>query len=320
MFARLNAPLWPKSRFNLTTPLHLTLTGVSVITGVILYRRGFTYEGATLVYMLGGVLFAWPYYAARYTWRMTALVMSSFVPLSIWAQNKAVESGSWGYRPHGGYLIWITKDGEGWGHWTRHLWLGNDMPAMEYLFYPLFCLFQITVFALYLHLLPDRWFEEKHSKLRPVFPIVIGIVVAAFIAIYFIFPNPNVTDYLYWLAGVGYAITLASYFISSEYRDYTQTPAFWIWAVGMGGAFMFCWEFFHCCLNHDWIYNRANTFPFFINYQGYGIPISELLGYLTTATTFKALMLLLILKFGPVTIKQSKLIPLCRKHSPPTNQ
>lgn len=312
MLAKLNTPLWPHSKLSLTTPLSLLLTVLSATAGIWLYRKGYTYEGATLVYMLGGILFAWPYYSSQFTWRMTALVLSSFVPVSIWAQNKAVQSGSWHYRPHNEYLLWITNEGEGWKAWTRHLWLGNDMPAMEYLFYPLFCLFQITIFSLYMHVLPDRWFEQKHPKLRFVFPIVIALVVSAFVAIYFIFPNPHCTDYLYWLAGVGYAITLFGYAISWKYRNYTQTPAFWIWAVGMGGLFMFCWEFFHCCLNHDWIYNRANTFPFFITYHGCGIPLSELLGYLTTATTFKALMLLLTLEFGFVLIKNPTRIPFCK--------
>ncbi|MEY4387909.1 MAG: hypothetical protein RLY20_3192 [Verrucomicrobiota bacterium] len=311
MLRKINTPLWPTSWFSLTTPLNLLLTGLSVAAGVVLYRRGYTYEGAALVYMLGGVIFSWPYYSVRFTWQMTALVMSSFVPVSIWAQNKAVQSGSWYYRPHDGYALWITEHGEGWKAWTRHLWLGNDMPAMEYLFYPLFCLFQITIFSLYTHLLPDHWFEERQPKLKLVFPVVITLVVGAFIAIYFKYPNPNCTDYLYWLAGVGYAITIAGFAISRKYRNYTQTPAFWIWAVGMGGAFMFCWEFFHCCLNRDWIYNQANTFPFFISYQGCGIPLSELLGYLTTATTFKALMLLLILQFGPVLVKKQTRHPFC---------
>lgn len=314
MLGKLDQPLWPDRRLNLTTPLSLGLTLLSIIAGVVLYRKGYTYEGATLVYMLGGVLFAWPYYSARFTWCMTFLIMSCFIPVSIWAQNKAVESGSWYYRPPDGYVIWITKEGEGWWNWTRHLWLGNDMPAMEYVFYPLFCLFHVTLFSLYSHLLPNRWFEQRHPKLRRVFPVVITIVVAAFISIYFLFPNPShITDYLYWLAGLGYAITLVVYALSPNYRAYTQSPAFWIWAVGMGGMFMPVWEFFHCCLNHDWIYDRAKTFPFYLTYRGAGIPLSELLGYLTTATTFQALMLMLIREFGKVVIKDYALVPFSRK-------
>ncbi len=313
MIKSLNQPLWPGSRLSLTTPLSLILVFISAAIGVWLYRRGDTYEGAALVYMVGGILFAWPYYSARFTWCMTFMVMSCFIPVSVWAQNKAVESGSWHYRPHDGYVIWITKGGEGWWHWTRHLWLGSEMPAMEYAFYPLFCFFQVTLFSLFSHLLPDHWFEQKHPKLRWVFPIVITVVVSAFVAIYFIFPNPNVTDYLYWLAGAGYAITLASYVISRNYRDYTQSPAFWLWAVGMAGMFMPAWEFFHCCWNHDWIYERANTFPFFVTYRGAGIPLSELLGYLTTATTFQGLMLLFIRKFGKIVIKDYALVPFSRR-------
>jgi hypothetical protein len=313
MWEKLNTPAWPQSRLSLTTPLSLILMCISMATGVMLYRRGYTYEGATLVYMLGTILFAWPYYSARFTWGMTFLVLSSFIPISIWAQNKAVESGSWHYRPHDGYLLWITKEGEGWEHWTRHLWLGNDMPAMEYAFYPLFCLFHVTLFALYSHLLPDHWFEQIHPKLRWYFPVVYSTVVIAFVAIYFLFPNPSqMTDYLYWLTAVGYVITIIAYAVSPNYRDYTQSPAFWIWVIGIGGLFMPVWEFFHCCLNHDWIYDRAKTFPFYLTYRGAGIPLSELLGYLTTATTFQGLMLMFIRQFGKVVIKNYALVPFSR--------
>ena len=313
MLNALNQPLWPQSKLSLTTPLSLLLTGASVVAGVWLYARGYTYEGAALAYMLGGILFAWPYYLARFTWYMTFLVMSCFIPASVWAQNKAVEAGSWYYRPHEGYLAWITKGGEGWGHWTRHLWLGNDMPAMEYAFYPMFCLFQVTLYALYSHLLPDHWFERAHPKLRWLFWIVITPVLASFVAIYFLFPNPNCTDYLYWLAGLGYVITVAAWFISPNYRAYTRSPAFWIWVLFMAVTFMPVWEFFHCCLNHDWIYERANTFPFYLTYRGAGIPISELLGYLTSATTFQGLMLLFIRKFGKIVIKNYELVPFSRR-------
>jgi hypothetical protein len=312
MLAKLDTPLWPQGRLSRTTPLSLLLTAVSVLLGLYLYQLGYTYEGATLAYMLAAVLFAWPYYSARYTGYMTWLVMSCFIPASVWAQNKAVESSAWHYRPLGEYVIWITRPGEGWGHWTRHLWLGNDMPAMEYAFYPLFCMFQITLFALFSHLLPDHWFEQRHPKLRWLFPIVFAVMISAYVAIYFMFPNPNATDYMYWLAGVGYLITLAAYAVSRNYRAYTQSPAFWIWAVGMGGLFMPVWEFFHACYNRDWIYDRANTFPFFIIYQGAGIPLSELLAYLTSATTFHALMLMLILKFGHIVIKDPRLVPFSR--------
>jgi hypothetical protein len=81
----------------------------------------------------------------------------------------------------------------------------------------------------------------------------------------------------------------------------------------MAAMFMPCWEFFHCCWNHDWIYDRANTFPFFITYRGAGIPLSELLGYLTTATTFQGLMLLFIRKFGKIVIKDYSLVPFSRR-------
>lgn len=305
----LNSPLWPDSRLNLTTPISLVLTVASIVAGVLTYRAGYTYEGATLIYMLGGVCFAWPYYSARYNRYMTYLVVLSFVPLSIWLQNKGVESGAWYYRDHEAYLAWITKSGEGWGRWTRHFWLGNDMPAMEYAFYPLFCFFQITLYCLYSHLLPDRLFEQPVRRMRHLFLPVFLLLLAGFASLPFLWPSDGQTDYVYWLTGVGYAITGATYWRNKKYRAYTETPAFWIWLVGMGLLFLPLWEIYHCCLNHDWVYDPQHTLPALYSFNGAGFPVSQPFGYVTTATTFKALMMLLIFNFGHILIKNPGLIP-----------
>lgn len=317
MLAKLNAPLWPQGRLSLTTPLSLILTALSVLLGIYFYRQGYTYEGATLVYMLGTVLFTWPYYSARYTGYMTWLVMMSFVPMSIWLQNKGVETQAWYYRSHDSYMAWICKSGEGWWRWTRHGWLGNDMPAMEYIFYPLFCFFQITLYAFFSHLLPDRWFEQKHASLKYVFPVLFVLLFAGFISLYFLFSKPGETDYVYWLTGVGYAVTGVAYCVSKSFRNYTQSPAFWIWLVGMGMLFLPLWEIYHCCINRDWVYDPNHTFPFLYSFRGAGFPVSQPFGYITTATTFKALMMLLILKFGHIVVKNPELVPYSCKHQKP---
>lgn len=313
MLARLNAPLWPNSKLNLTTPLSLLLTGLSMIIGIALYRRGFTYEGATCLYMLAAVMFAWPYYSARYTGYMTWLVLMSFVPMSIWLQNKGVETQAWFYREHSGYLAWITKPGEGGLQWTRHVWLGNDMPAMEYVFYPLFCFFQITLYAVFSHLLPDHWFEQARPSLRWVFPLLFALLFVGFISLHFLYAKPAQTDYVYWLTGVGYAVTGVTYCLSRNYRNYTQSPAFWIWLVGMGVFFLPAWEIYHCCINRDWVYDPQHTFPILYSFRGAGFPVSQPFGYITTATTFKALMMLLVLQFGHLVIKNPKLVPFSSK-------
>jgi len=69
------------------------------------------------------------------------------------------------------------------------------------------------------------------------------------------------------------------------------------------------WEFFHSCYNQDWVYNLENTFPAAYSWRGAGVPISEFFGYITTATTFQALMLLFVRQFGRVVIKNYKLVP-----------
>ena len=313
MTGHLHQPLWPNGRLNLTTPGHLLLTAAAVVAGVVSYALGYTYEGSALVYMVGGVLFTWPYFHVRYTGYLIWLVMGILIPVCIWLQNKGVEHAAWNYRPHEGYWLWITKTGEGWGRWTRHLWLGSDMPAMEYVFYPLFGLWQMTVYACFSHVLPDRWFEERRPRLKYLFPAIYGPLFIGFVAIYFRYPNPGYTDYLYWLTAYGYALTVATYAASPNYRAYTQSPAFWLWTVGMGVGFMTTWEFVHSCLNRDWVYNVGRTFPPWYTYRQAPIPISEFFGYVSTAMTFQALQLLFIRRFGNVVIKNHQLVPFSRE-------
>lgn len=265
-----------------------------------------------MVYMLPVILLAWPYYSARYTIYMTGLVMLCFVPMSIWLQNKGVESGAWYYRPHDGYWLWITKSGEGWHQWTRHLWLGNDMPAMEYIFYPLFCMFQITLYSLYSHMLPDHWFERKVRRLKGVFAVIYLLLLAGFASLAFFYAKAGQTDYVYWLTSVGYILTGGAYMISRHYRDYSQFWAFWIWLIGMGVVFLPVWEIYHCCINHDWVYDPAHTFPILYSFNGAGFPVSQPFGYIATATTFHALVMLLIRRFGHIVIKDRKLVPFSR--------
>lgn len=315
MLAKLNQPLWPQSRFDLTTPLSLGLTGLCVVVGVVLFLKGLPYEGSALAYMAGGVCFSYPYYAARYTGWMTVLVLMSLIPMTIWLQNKGVETDAWIYRSPDTYWLWITKEGEGWWCWTRHLWLGSNMPAMEYIFYPLFCFFQMTTYSLFSHLLPDHYFERPRRELKWLFPIGFPLLFAGFVAVGAIYIKPGKTDYPFWMTTVGYGITAAAYLLSARYRQYTRARAYWLWVLAMGVVFLIAWEFFHSCLNHDWVYVQANMLPFVYTFNGAGIPLTQFFGYLTTATTFQALMMLLILRFDRIVIRNPKLIPFASRVS-----
>ena len=262
--------------------------------------------------MLAATIFAWPYYSVRYTGYMTWLVFVCFVPMGIWLQNKGVQNSAWLYRPHNEYFLWITEQGEGWCRFTRHGWLGADMPLMEYAFYPLFCFFQVTLYSLYSHLLPDRWFEQSHRALSKFFPIVFAGIFTLFVSIYFFCRRPPNTDYFYWLTGGAYVFAAVTYGASWKYRKYTATPAFWIWLVGMGLMFLPLWEIYHCCINRDWVYDPNHNFPILYSFRGAGFPMGQPFSYLTTAITFKALMIYLILNFGHILVKNPKLVPTCR--------
>ena len=309
----LRRPLWPNSPLNLTAPIHLLLLGVSVTAGVVLYRAGYTYEGSVLVYMVGGILLGWPYYAARYTGWMTALVLVSIVPATIWLQNKAVEVGLWGYPDGKRYALgWFTQAGTGPGRWSRHGWLGNNMPVMEYLFYPAFCLFQVVLYALYSHILPDHWFERQHPRLRWLFPAVYGPITATWLILRFVYPNPRATDYAWWMMGFGYVITWSAWFRSATFKAYTKSPAFWLWFLLMAVLFLPVWEAFHIGINHDWQWNIENTFPAAYTFRGASLPRHEFFGYFTSATTFQAMMMFFIRRLGKIVIKDYSLVPFSR--------
>ncbi|HEY6167964.1 MAG TPA: hypothetical protein VI454_07995 [Verrucomicrobiae bacterium] len=319
---KLRQPIRPEARLHLTTPLHVLLVGVCIVAGVWLYARGYTYEGSVLAYMLGGVIFAYPYYSARFTSWMTFLVLGSLVPATIWLQNKGVENVLWTYPVEKPLLLHhITKTGEGFWRWSRHLWLGNDMPVMEYLFYPLFGLFHMTGFALYTHFVPTHRFEEEHRWLRHAFLGFMIPLFAVFIWVYFKFPNPNATDYTYWMTGlIGFATTFLCWAVSGGFKSYTRTPAFWIWAIGVGLGFMTAWEFFHVCINHDWVYNLKNTFPAAYEFNGAGIPFTDFFGYLVTATVFQALMYFFMTRLGHIVVKNTALVPFAsQRHRPKSN-
>ncbi len=303
----------PKSAFSRTTPLNLVLVAACVIGGVLLYRRGYTYEGSALAYMVGGVVFAYPYYRAQFTPWMTFLVLGSLVPMTIWLQNKGVENRLWFYPSDKLYLLAITQKGEGWWRCTRHVWLGNDMPAMEYLFYPLFGFFHMTFFSFFTHLLPTRWFEQEQRWLRHLFLIVMAPLIGIFIWVYFRFPNPNATDYTYWMTGcLGFFATMGSYLASPNFRSYTRCPAFWIWLGIVGCGVMVAFEFFHCCIDRDWVYDLKNTFPPAYSFRDVGIPFTDFFGYLVTATTFQAMMYFFITKLGHVVIRDVEQVPFGR--------
>ena len=307
----LRRPRWPDGPLDRTTPLNLILVAACVAVGVLLYARGFTYEGSVLVYMIGTIVLGWPYYSARWTGWMTSLVMAAIVPTTIWLQNKAVEVGLWGYHADKKVLLgWLTQEGDGPFGWTRHLWLGNEMPTMEYAFYPLFCLWQVVMFSLYSHLLPDRWFEEEHKALRRSFPWIFGAITALWLSLRFIFPSPGPTDYAYWMMGCGFGITWAAWVWNKSFRAYTASPAFWIWGAFIM-LFLPVWEAFHVGINRDWTWNIENTFPAAFTIRGESVPIHELFGYVTTATTFQALMFLYARALGKVVVKDEKLIPFC---------
>jgi len=278
------------------------------VFGVILYTKGFTYEGMAFFVMVSGTIFCFPYYQKIFTWVMTAFVFTALLPAAIWLQNKGIEGGMWYYPPDHPYFFGlITKTGQGWKNWSQILWLGNDMPVMEYIFYPLFCFFNVVLYCFFTHLVPDKW--EKYSPHFSKFYWFLLVLVGAYFALPFFF-DPHGIDYDYGLIAVGSVISLFTFFKNKAFRRWLASPAGFFYVLLVGAIFYPAWEFIHSLVNHDWIYEMDNLYtPAAYCYNDACISYYEILAYLTIPFVFQAIFYNAIRIFGKIVIRDPKNFP-----------
>jgi hypothetical protein len=311
------SPLWPTSKLDRTTPLNLLATAACVVVGIVWYAKGHTYEGSMLAYMIASIVFAMPYFLRRYTHWTPVLIMITILPQLLWAQNKGVEVGNWKYREGAEYVLGkITQQGEGPFGWTRLIWFGNTMPTVEYIFYPSMGIFQMTVFTLYASLIPKRHMKAR-KWLGTAFYVFYTTFTLVFLSLFFIYSSNEVMDFNWWVMCVGISTTWAGLAVSRSFRRFVQTPAMWLWLLGMAGVFLPLWEIFHCCVNHDWVYITRRTMPAIYTINGAPITLVEPFGYVALAGAFPAHLSIFIDHLKRTIVRDERLVFTAQIDGPP---
>jgi hypothetical protein len=303
-------PLWPNSRLDRTTAAQVAFALSLVLAGALVYARGITYEGALLGYMASSIVIAQPYFLKEYRLRVPFLVLLLQLPRVIAAQVQGVSIGNWYYRPDAHYLLGrITADGQGPFKWTRLLYFGAEMPVMEYLYYPSQGYFQMTLMALFLSVLSPRLVKTERRWLGWGFYAFFSLFTLCFLWVYTLrvidIPDGNWSIFrgplvLTWLALI----------FSKTFRKLTRTPAMWLWILCMGCLFMPLWEFFHSCVDRDWIYVANHPMPPLYIFNGSPIPVVEPFGYVGVSILFPALLSLLRDFLGNWTLREPATVPL----------
>lgn len=267
----------------------MSVLGASL--GILLYLRGYTYEGGMLAYMLPVWIIGRPYFAKRFTGFVPLFAVALLVPPLIYIQNAGVTARNWEYGGQHRFLLGIiTPEGDGPLQWTRWLWLGTSMPAVEYLFYPAMSYFMLMSFALFTSALPDRANLERSPARGRCFYVAYAVFTAGFLALLLLREPSDVMDHNWYVMAVGITTGWLGLLVSRSFRELIRTRAMWWWLLFMGCGFQPLWEFFHSCLNHDWVYVTGRTMPAAYTFNGAPITLVEPFGYIAVTVTFPALI------------------------------
>lgn len=289
-FDKLRSPVGTKLRE--TTPLRLVCSAATAAAGVYAYRAGYTYEGSLAVYLLPTCILGWPYLMSVFRWPLPVLGALGLMPVLVVIQNGGVQAGNWIYPENKRFLLGhITEQGDGPLGWTRLLWTGTQMPAIEYLFYPLMATFMLCSFALFLSFAPKSLHVESRSG-KGLFVALFAAMIVFFLVLRVQHDRP-VMDHNWYLIGVGFANGVAALLLSPSFRRLISLRAWWVWLAIMGCGVQPLWEFTHSCVNHDWVYDAERVMPIMYVYNGAPISVLEPLGYLGVSITFPALVCLL---------------------------
>lgn len=262
------------------------LGALSLASGVWLYfSAGATYEGFELMTAMTVAILCWPAFHSLFTWRMAFLALLIIAPISLVFQCLAVE-----------YRLWVY--GNGPFRLGRMPWWGLEMPWMEVVFYFLFPMFQLGLFALCCRIFPIRPIAAPWSL---AFPIVLLAVPVAFLVhgAYLAFHPWQSGDHPFdWncaIMGTAFVVTLLAYAMSRPYRRFVRSLFFAAWMLGMG-TYMLFWEWFHTTKHDHWRYVLENSlFPPWRTVDavnGLGLSQAQLYGYFMTAVTFPAIAFL----------------------------
>jgi len=267
------------------------LATAGIAFGLLVRARGFSYEGTLLTYLLPMIAIGRRQFSHRFRVMLPWLALGVLLPALIVIQNSGVRAGSWHYAPDARFWLgYLRAEGDGPWRWTRWLYTGVEMPAIEYLFYPAMGYFMMLAFNLFAELSTER--SESPGRFR-LFLASYAVLSAGFFTLLAYRKQLNEMDRNWFLTGVGLFTGWVGIAASPSLRRVVSTRWFWQWLLVMGCGFQPAWEFVHSCLNHDWVYVERRSLPPLYTFNGAPIPIVEPFAYLAVSVTFPALMCLL---------------------------
>ena len=187
-----------------------------------------------------------------------------------------------------------------------------NMPFMEYLFYPIFFIFNMTVYCFFSHILPRKPFEQVSKYFRFMHYFLLLLAVYALLVTFIYDYHLDNVDYGYLFPALALVVLLIIYAINSSYREWLSSPAAFIWLILMGFIYLPIWEYFACLVWHDWLYDISKTTPAGYCAMGHCIPIYEIILYPTVALAFSALFFRMIQAFKKEVIKDYNLFPFAK--------
>lgn len=257
------------------------------IGAILFFFAKATYEGYEMMTAMTVAILCWPAFNSLFTWRMLLLSLVIIAPISVVLQCLAVRDTLWVYG-QGRFIL-------GRMHWWQ-----LEMPWMEVVFYFLFPIFQLGLFAFFCRAYPPNPIRAKWSLVLPVILLGTPMAFAAQGVFWNLYPWQSLDrpfDWNYAIMGTAFATTVLTYFLSKPYRHFVRSTFFAVWTLGMGG-YMLLWEQFHTHLHDHWRYvvNRGLFPPWvLVDYEkGLGLSQAQLYGYLMTATVFPAIAFLVV--------------------------
>lgn len=271
--------------------LQVALALAGFAFGLIVRAHGLSYEGTLLAYLLPMIAVGQRQFMSRFRIAMPLLALGLLLPALIAIQNSGVRAGSWRYAADAHFWLgYLRASGDGPWRWTRFLYTGVEMPAIEYLFYPAMAYFMMLAFNLFSLLAREH--AESSTRLRCFFGCYAALS-AGFLALLIYRNRLDAMDRNWFLTGVGLTTGWLGLLASPSLRRVVSMRWFWHWLLVMGCGFQPAWEFVHSCINKDWVYVERRSLPPLYTFNGAPIPIVEPFAYLAVSVTFPALMCLL---------------------------
>jgi hypothetical protein len=292
LWQTLRRPLWPDSRLELTTPLTFLLMGLSILLGIICYVKGYTFDGGTLVYLVPLVIFSRKYYARAYKGWAFLLILVALIPFGNYVQQKLQEYVQM-FHPPASYLLGrVTAEGDGPFKWTRFIYTGQELPAIDgSVDHLLLSYWFSTAFMIFFHWLPER-FKQPSKAARNGFYGFFILFSVLFAVLPQLFPNKSgrSMDYLWLMTSMSFVYTWIGLALSKSFRRLVSTPGMLMWMAFMGLVLSPMFETLHSNINNDYIYPAENNMTVLFTLNGAPITVNAPFYHIGYSVLFPAFL------------------------------